>query len=116
MKRCIAAMLLLLMSLPLFPVRAAKAPDDPVARMLEQMSTQEKIAQMIMPTFRTDPDREAGIGEDVAECLRTYGFAGVALFAEELQTTEQAVRRTDAMQAANATADTFIAFIPTCIV
>ncbi len=101
MKRRIAAILLAACLLAL-PVRATDPPEDPVERLLEQMSLQEKLAQMLMPTFRTDPGREDGVGEDVAQCLRDYGFAGVALFAEELETTEQAVRRTDAMQAANA--------------
>ena len=93
---------LLCLCLLVQPVRATGVSGDPVERLLEQMSTQEKLAQMIMPTFRSDPGREDGIGEEVAQCLREYGFAGVALFAEELETTEQAVRRTDAMQAANA--------------
>lgn len=93
---------LLCLCLLMQPVRATGVSDDPVERLLEQMSTREKLAQMIMPTFRSDPGREDGIGEEAAQCLREYGFAGVALFAEELETTEQAVRRTDAMQAANA--------------
>ena len=101
MKRRIASALLSLCLL-LQPVRAADKPEDAVERLLARMSTEEKLAQMLMPTFRTDPGREDGVGEQVAECLRAYGFAGVVLFAEELETTQQAVRRTDAMQAANA--------------
>ena len=101
MKRRIVS-ILLSVSLLMLPVQAADPPEELVERLLEQMSVQEKIAQMLMPTFRTDPERENGIGEDVAQCLRDYGFAGVALFAEELETTEQAVRRTEAMQEANA--------------
>ena len=100
MKQRVVAILLCL-SLLCPPVRAADQ-QDAVERLLAGMRTQEKIAQMLMPTFRTDPGRGEGIGEEVAACLREYGFAGVVLFAEELETTEQAVRRTDAMQAANA--------------
>ena len=103
MKRRIISILLILSLLAPF-AQATDAPEDAVERMLGRMSTREKIAQMLMPTFRTDPGRGEGIGEEVAACLREYGFAGVALFAEELETTEQAVRRTDAMQAANAAA------------
>ncbi|MBR4132887.1 MAG: hypothetical protein IKT99_07895, partial [Oscillospiraceae bacterium] len=103
MKRKILSILLAL-SLLIPSIRATDAPEDAVERLLERMSTREKIAQMLMPTFRTDPGRADGIGEEVAACLRKYGFAGVALFAEELETTEQAVRRTDAMQTANAAA------------
>ena len=102
MKRRIVAILLCLSLLGL-PVRAADKADA-VERRLAEMSTREKLAQMLMPTFRTDPGREDGIGEEVAACLRENGFAGVVLFAEELETTEQAVRRTDAMQTANAAA------------
>ena len=94
--------ILLAVSLLVLPVGAADPPEGQVERLLEQMSLQEKLAQMLMPTFRTDPAAADGIGEDVARCLQEHCFAGVALFAEELETTRQAVRRTDAMQAANA--------------
>ena len=61
--------ILLAVSLLVLPVGAADPPEGQVERLLQQMSMQEKLAQMLMPTFRTDPAAADGVGEDVARCL-----------------------------------------------
>ena len=82
----------------------AKSPEE----ILAEMSTEEKIAQMLMPEFRYFPDEQGktqGVTEmrpEIAEMLQKYSFAGVILFGDNLGDTEKAVRLVDAMQTANA--------------
>ena len=77
---------------------------------LARMTTEEKIAQMLMPAFRSYPDENGAqqklteMRPEIEEMLKRHGFAGVIFFAENMTDTEQAVRLTDAMQSANAAA------------
>lgn len=88
---------------------AAEEPTAPTPEeILAQMTTEEKIAQMLMPAFRYYLD-ENGKVQNVTEMrpeieamLKAHGFAGVIFFAGSLADTDQAVRLVDAMQAANA--------------
>lgn len=83
---------------------AARSPEE----ILAGMSTEEKIAQMLMPEFRYYVDENGkvqGVTEmrpEIAAMLRQYGFAGVILFGDNLRDTEASLRLVDAMQAANA--------------
>ena len=111
MKRTLSLLLaaLLLLSLCSFPAFAEDAresgtPED----ILAQMTTEEKIAQMLMPEFETYVD-ENGVEQkltemrpEMEEVLKKHGFAGVIFFPENMVDTEQAVRLVDAMQTANA--------------
>ena len=78
--------------------------------ILAGMTTEDKIAQMLMPAFRKYTD-ETGTQKkltemrpEIEETLQKHGFAGVIFFAENMADTEQAVRLVDAMQTANAAA------------
>lgn len=79
--------------------------------ILAGMSTEEKVAQIIMPTFRWYPDENGEkqnvteLPADVAAILEKYGFAGVTLFAQNTGDTAKAVKLVDDMQKANAAAD-----------
>ena len=105
---------LILSALMLFGVCSAGAfaenqsepgtPED----MLARMTTEEKVAQMIMPSFEGYTD-ENGVEQslteirpEVAETLKKHGFAGVIYFGKNMTDTEQSLRLVDAMQAANA--------------
>ena len=76
--------------------------------ILEKMSTQEKVAQVILPAFRYYTDEKGEkqdltqITEDVSKTLEKHGFAGVILFAQNTGDTEKTVRLVDDMQKANA--------------
>ena len=76
-------------------------------RIFEKMSLEQKISQMLMPAFRTYNGTDVTVLDDaLAKCIGDYGFAGVALFAENTKGTEQTVRLTDAIQKANRSVDT----------
>ena len=81
---------------------------DPCEEILAGMTTEEKISQMIMPSFRYYTDGAGnlqGMTEltpEAAAILQKRGFAGVILFAQNTAETDKTVRLLDAMQAANA--------------
>ena len=83
---------------------SAASPEE----LLAGMSSEEKIAQMLMPAFRYYEDEQGEkqcvteIRPEIEEMLEKYGFAGVIFFGENLSETEKAVRLVDAMQCANA--------------
>ena len=82
----------------------AKSPE----KILAAMSTEEKIAQMLMPEIRYYQDEQGKtqavteLRPEAEELLQKYAFAGVIFFSENLSDTESAVRLVDAMQTANA--------------
>ena len=111
MKRKISLFLaaLLLFGLCSFPASAEdrsalKTPEE----MLEKMTTEEKIAQMLMPSFESYIDEKGEqqslteMRPEIGETLKKHGFAGVIYFAKNMADTEQALRLVDAMQSANA--------------
>ncbi len=83
---------------------AAAAPES----ILSSMTTQDKVAQMLMPMLRYYVDEEGCrhgmdvLTEDAAKTLETYGFAGIVLFAQNTADTQKAVKLVDDMQRANA--------------
>lgn len=91
---------------------AALAEESPEAKspekILAAMSTEEKIAQMLMPEIRYYQDEQGKtqavteLRPEAEELLQKYAFAGVIFFSENLSDTESAVRLVDAMQTANA--------------
>ena len=87
---------------------AEQAPVPSAEEMLENMTTEEKVAQMLMPAFQNFAD-ETGVKQkltelrpEIEETLKKHGFAGVIFFSDNMADTEQAVRLVDAMQTANA--------------
>ena len=71
-----------------------------VDTILSQMSNEDKIAQMIMPSFRKQPG--VNINEDnIKDIISTYNFAGVILYAENTPDIESTIRFVDLLQNAN---------------
>ena len=106
--KCLSVLLAAVMTAALLAMPACAA--DPCETMLAEMTTEEKISQMVMPTFRyitgadgkTQPLEE--ITPEVTAILQKRGFAGVIFFAQNAGETAKAVRLVDAMQTANASA------------
>lgn len=94
-------------SVAVIPAQAA----DECELILESMSSEERISQLIMPSFRYYQD-PGGNTRNVTEMtpaiddlLQRHGFAGIVLFAQNLEKTDQAVRLVDAFQKANASVE-----------
>ena len=71
-----------------------------IDEILSSMSNEEKIAQMIMPSFR----KQSGVDineNNIKDILSTYNFAGVILFAENTPDVESTMRFVDLLQNAN---------------
>ena len=86
---------------------ATRADGRNVNEILESMTSKEKIAQMLMPSFSWSCGNTLGCNKsDVSPEMRTvleeYNFAGIILFGENIIETEQTVRLVDALQRANA--------------
>lgn len=81
---------------------AEELKEDAVAEMLENMTVEEKVGQMLMMDFRKNPD-DSGmtvLSEDVAQKIADYHLGGVILFAENLDTAEQTKQLVADMQKA----------------
>ena len=98
-----------------FPINSASISaesglDRSPEAILARMTTEEKIAQMLLPSFRRYTDgtgtqqKLTELPPEIAEMLKKHGFGGVIFFTENMADTEQAVRLVDAMQTANAAA------------
>ncbi|MBR1443732.1 MAG: beta-hexosaminidase [Firmicutes bacterium] len=102
LRKPFAAAMTMVMILSCFtPIHAdsTKTAEEIVA----EMSLEQKIAQMIMPSFRywTVDGKVVGfpeLNDPVRECIKKHGFGGVIVFAENIQGTEQTVRLIDDMQ------------------
>ena len=79
--------------------------------ILSGMTTEEKITQMLMPTFRYYKDEEGktrGVTEmrdDIRDMLTRYAFGGTILFSQNAAENAQTLRLVDDMQKANALPD-----------
>ena len=71
-----------------------------VDNILSSMSNEEKIAQMLMPSFRKQKDVEINY-DNIKDIISTYNFAGVILFAENTPDVESTMRFIDLLQSAN---------------
>ena len=73
-----------------------------VGEMLAAMSVKEKLAQMVMPSVRYyNGEPVTALNDALTGMLQRYPYAGVILFAQNLQNAAQAARLTDALQRAN---------------
>ena len=76
--------------------------------LISTMSTEQKVAQMLMPAFRYYTDENGDkqpvteMRDDMQSILEKYGFAGAIYFLQNASDTAQAVRLVDAMQSASA--------------
>ena len=83
------------------------APEVDLDAIISDMTTEEKVAQLLMPAFRSySPDGYTykyvtELPEDLAGLLSRHGFGGVILFAENSESTEQMTRLIHQMQTAN---------------
>ncbi|MBO6128672.1 MAG: hypothetical protein J6P79_07215 [Pseudobutyrivibrio sp.] len=80
--------------------------EDKIMDMVEGMTTQEKVAQMLMPSFRYwgEGDTKEGVTElnDAQKAtLSKYSFGGVIVFAQNCQNAKQTTALIKAMQKAN---------------
>lgn len=106
MKKLLSILLCACMLLCMLPLSAAAA--DRAQEMLDAMTTEQKITQMLMPVFRYFPDETGatqGVTEifpEMREMLARYSFGGVILFAQNTVENAQTLRLTDAIQQANA--------------
>jgi len=79
-----------------------------IDRIIEKMTAEQKIAQMLMPAFRYYRDEKGlfcGVTEmrpDMKRMFEKYCFAGTMLFAQNADDTESTVRLTSAIRRANA--------------
>lgn len=79
-----------------------------IDQMIEAMPTQDKITQMIIPTFRYYRDENSDrnyiqeIDDNITAQLKRYAFGGVILFGANCIENEKVVRFIDDLQAANA--------------
>ncbi len=77
----------------------ANAEENTIDQMVEEMCTQEKIDQMIMPAFRNyNGAPVTSVPDDIKEFLGKHSLAGVCLFAENFTSTKQSVKLTDEFQ------------------
>ena len=106
-RRIAAALMIMhmILSVAVIPVAAEQSKAEQV---LTSMTTEEKIAQMIMPAFRWKTDSEGNktnvteITDDIAATLKKHPYAGVILFAQNTATNAGTTRLVDALQKANA--------------
>jgi len=118
MKHCVCVLLLVLCAvLALSPALAGAETDArmPVDGLLETMSLEDKIAQMLMPALRAwDGEKVTALPEDsaLAQALRRHPYGGVILFGQNIVSAEQTVRLIDDLQRNNArNGDTAIPYL-----
>ena len=100
-KKLTAVFLMVVMFVSMFSdIRSAEAAEvDEVAKLVSEMTTEQKITQMLMPAFRNyDGKKVTELPQDIQDFLRKYTFGGVCLFAENFADTEQSLRLADALQ------------------
>ena len=93
-----------------FSVPANAATGQTAEEIVDSMTEQEKITQILMPAFRYWTDSGPGatqksvteLDDELSEVIRDYHFGGVILFAQNLVDTDQMVQLTDQFQDSNA--------------
>lgn len=88
----------------IFCVHAAEKTE--IEKIVDNMTTEEKIAQMLMPEFRNYEGKNVtSITPKIKDIIERHCFAGVILFGENNASTEQTVSLIDSIQRANATVE-----------
>ena len=104
MKKMLSLLLVVSLLMPLCSAEGGAKPEQ----CLAGMTTEQKIAQMLIPTFRyyTDENGEkqpvTELRDDARALLEKYGFGGVIFFLQNAGDTAQTVTLVDAMQSATA--------------
>lgn len=77
---------------------------EKVEKILSEMTTEEKIAQMIMPSVRNEGNKDGAsittFTSDVEETIKKYGFGGYIFFAPNCEDTYKLAALTEKMQRA----------------
>ena len=108
MKRIIHILLLVLCAALMLESALAASGTDAQSRieaLLNAMTLDQKISQMIMPALRTwDSEKVTELSGDsaLAEALRGHQYGGVILFGQNIASTEQTLRLIDDLQRNNA--------------
>ena len=109
MKKKFLAIILVITLLQSLAVMTTVSAQSKVEEILASMTTEDKIAQMIMPAFRYSTDEEGNltnvteITNDISDSLSKHGFSGVILFGQNISDNAQTTRLVDQLQKANAT-------------
>ena len=73
--------------------------DGVCQRLIDQMTDEQKAAQLMMPAFRNwNGTAVTSLNDTLRTHLEKYGYAGLCLFAENTKTTEQTLALTSALQ------------------
>ncbi len=73
--------------------------DQDLDSMIKGMTLEEKVGQMIMPSFRKWQDQDViEINDEIALTIKKYHLGGAILFRENVVGTEQTVRLVDQLQ------------------
>ena len=100
--------LFLVLSVLLPLTSSALAEPSQAESLLAQMTTEEKIAQLLMPAFyyyRTELGERRGVSEmrpAIESLLQRHAFGGIIFNLQNAQDNEKAVRLVDAFQTATA--------------
>lgn len=88
------------------PATAAENTEKNVDQLLAEMSTEQKIEQMMMITLRPWSDRNeeavsvTALNDEQKRFIEDHNFGGVCLFADNIQSTAQTVTLTNSIQQA----------------
>ncbi|WP_304507759.1 glycoside hydrolase family 3 protein [Anaerotignum sp.] len=79
---------------------AEEIKQETIQEMIDTMTVEEKVGQLLMCDFRNNPDGTGMtvLSEDGAEKIKNYHLGGTILFAENLDTLEQTKKLTEDMQ------------------
>ena len=108
MKRAIHTLLFVLCVALMLESALAVSDSDTQSRidaLLNAMTLDQKISQMIMPAMRTwDGEKVTELSDDsaLAEALRRHQYGGVILFGQNIESTGQTLRLIDDLQRNNA--------------
>lgn len=104
--KIVASVLAALMILSIVPMLFANA-DSEVEALLDEMTDEEKIAQLIMPAYRYWTDGSGKqipltvLPDELRELSAKYGFAGIVFFAQNCYDNASAAKLVSDIQTAN---------------
>jgi len=107
MKKCTSILLVLILFFSCFALGEGGARVSP-AEILKEMSTEQKVAQILMPAFYYRQDEEGkqvsvtDVYPEMEEMIRKYGFGGIIFNLQNAQENAAAARLVDAVQTVNA--------------
>ena len=65
--------------------------DSRIEEMISKMSVKQKLAQMMIVTYRTDTNNTVKLTKSYKKLLKKYDFGGIILFAKNIVDTKQTV-------------------------